>query len=110
MSGVWTSMTVTVAKEKDNFLSAVRLFAERRGDSDPAWLEKLRLDAAARFEQLEFPTTRDEEWKYTNVAPLLKLPFRHGLDIDSGGATAESLEPVTFSEARGSLLVFINGQ
>jgi len=110
MSGVWTSMTVTVAKEKDNFLSAVRLFAERRGGSDPAWLEKLRLDAAARFEQLEFPTTRDEEWKYTNVAPLLKLPFRHGLDLDSGGATAESLEPVTFSEARGSLLVFINGQ
>src|SRR6266508_3653276 len=102
-------MTATVAKEKDNFLSAVRLFAMRRGGSDPAWLQKFRSDAAARFEQLEFPTTRDEEWKYTNVAPLLKLPFRHGLDLDFGGATKEDLEPFTFSEARGARLVFVNG-
>jgi Fe-S cluster assembly protein SufD len=61
---------------KENYFSAFKLFANARAENDPAWLANLRDKAGERFEALDFPTTRDEEWKYTNIAPLLKVPFR----------------------------------
>lgn len=39
------------------------------------WLELVRVSAMERFEQLGFPTIRDEEWKYTNLAALAKENF-----------------------------------
>lgn len=40
------------------------------GRSDGAWLRKLRTQAIERFAALGFPSTRHEEWKYTDVRPL----------------------------------------
>ncbi|MDQ3011061.1 MAG: Fe-S cluster assembly protein SufD [Acidobacteriota bacterium] len=100
------------AKEKENYFSAYKLFAKTRaqlGSKDPAWLVNLRERAGESFEALDFPTTRDEHWKYTNVAPILKTPFRQVFDLDMHGVTAESIKPLTFPESRGSQLVFVNG-
>ena len=36
----------------------------------PGWLKALRENAFAYFTENGFPTVRDEEWKYTNVAAL----------------------------------------
>lgn len=44
---------------------------EARLKSDPPWMRPIREAAAARFRELGFPTTREEDWKYTNVAPWL---------------------------------------
>jgi len=38
----------------------------------PSWLETLRLAAWSRFQELGLPTTKHEEWKYTNVTPLAR--------------------------------------
>ncbi len=97
------------AKEKDDYFSAKNLLAGMRGGDGPAWLSNLREQAGRRFEQLDFPTTRDEEWKYTNVAPILKLPYCQVFDSDQDGLTAETIEPFTFAETRRSRLVFVNG-
>lgn len=102
-----------VAKEKENYLSAYKLFAKTRYQAsereEPAWLAGLRERAGESFEALDFPTTRVEEWKYTNVAPILKTPFRQVFDLDTRGLTTKEIEPLTFAEARHSRLVFING-
>ncbi|MEK7697252.1 MAG: hypothetical protein AAB346_03850, partial [Pseudomonadota bacterium] len=37
------------------------------GQSVP-WVRRLREEAATRFAELGFPTTRHEDWKYTNVS------------------------------------------
>lgn len=103
-------MTPIAAQEKDSFLSAVEALARTRAGSDPVWIERLRAEAQTRFDQLDFPTTRDEEWKYTNVAPLLKLPFRHLLESESSEIKPEVIERFTFEEARANLLVFVNGR
>jgi len=42
----------------------------------PAWVGKARRDAFARFGDTGFPTTHEEAWRYTNVAPLAATPFR----------------------------------
>src|SRR5215510_14163954 len=101
-----------VAKEKENYFSAYKLFAQAREGRDPAWIAHLREKAGAAFESLDFPTTRDEEWKYTNVAPILKVPYRESFDPEKNGlktASARDVEPFTFAESLESMLVFVNG-
>src|SRR5262245_59256414 len=97
------------AKEKENYFSAYKFFAKTRAGKDPAWLKTLRQRASESFEELDFPTTRDEERKYTNVALIFKTQFRQVFDLGAHCLTTEIIEPFTFAESRHSRLVFING-
>jgi len=40
-----------------------------------SWLQGLRESAFQRFAELGFPTTHDEEWRFTNVAPIARTTF-----------------------------------
>ena len=42
----------------------------------PRWLSEKRARELSRIKQLGWPTIKDEEWKYTNVAPILKGTFQ----------------------------------
>jgi Fe-S cluster assembly protein SufD len=42
----------------------------------PEGLRTARASAFARFLERGFPTTRDEEWKFTNVAPIAQIEWR----------------------------------
>ena len=44
----------------------------------PAWLEPLRKSAFQRFAELGFPNTHNEEWRFTNVAPIARTTFAPG--------------------------------
>jgi Fe-S cluster assembly protein SufD len=39
------------------------------------WIQELRKTAFQRFVQLGFPTTHDEEWRFTNVAPIARASW-----------------------------------
>lgn len=48
---------------------------------DPAqeklsWLSERRSTALERANALTVPTTRDEEWRFTDITPLTRIPFR----------------------------------
>jgi Fe-S cluster assembly protein SufD len=95
------------AKEKEmNYYLAAFAAAESNRAAAPAWRQHLRADAIAQFEQLGFPTTRNEEWKYTNITPLLKHEFR--LASTTPHAVA-SVGTFTYPESHASQLVFVNG-
>jgi len=83
----------------------------RRLESEPqqpAWLLPLRKAGMARFAELGFPTVHDEDWRFTNIAPLAKLPFKPAVDsADEAAKTA--LEKYVFAHLPGSRLVFVNG-
>lgn len=51
-------------------------FQEFLKETENAGLKDLREKAFAYFEQNGFPTVRDEEWKYTNVASLVGSEFK----------------------------------
>jgi Fe-S cluster assembly protein SufD len=53
-------------------------FRERRSPRDPEWLAGIRREGMERMRATGFPTVRDEQWKYTNVAPIVKVPFVEG--------------------------------
>lgn len=41
-----------------------------------AWFNQLRSSAVDRASVLKLPTTRDEEWRFTDISPLAKLSFQ----------------------------------
>ena len=45
---------------------------------EPAWLSLLRREAFERFLDRGFPTTNDEDWRFTSVAPLAAMEFSLG--------------------------------
>ena len=75
----------------------------------PAWLFPLRKAGMARFAELGFPTLHDEDWRFTNTAPLAKLPFRPALEVSKDGVTPERLREFTFGQLEATRLVFVNG-
>ena len=104
-------MPAQIAKG-NKYAAAFRARREQRGTSGSAssWIERLRESAFARFEQLGFPTTTHEEWKYTNVAPMAKIDFEPtALRSEASTLTAEQVQAFSYKEADGSRLVFVNG-
>jgi Fe-S cluster assembly protein SufD len=93
-------------KEKSIYADAFREFAASR-EGEPSWAARLREGAFERFEELGFPTTDEEDWKYTNVAPVARKAFRPALERVEVESAA--VEPFVSAEARRSSLVFVNG-
>ena len=79
---------------------------ERRKPAGPAWLQALRRAGIERFQELGFPTTRWEEWKYTNIRPVPEIQFSPGR-FDPSELSA--LSELTFDDSGTIRLVFING-
>src|ERR1700677_5043505 len=66
-------------------------------------LRELRETAIDRFAELGFPTTRDEDWKFTNIAPLTRTRFEASEPADG----AELLAQLPPDDHR---IVFVNGR
>jgi Fe-S cluster assembly protein SufD len=75
----------------------------------PAWVFPLRKAGMARFAELGFPTLQHEDWRFTNVAPIVKLPFKPVFEASTDGLTAETLAKFTFGHLDALRLVFVNG-
>jgi len=65
-------MTTELAKETI-YTKDFRQRAEN--SSEPEWLRSLRAEAFRFFTENGFPTPRNEEWKYTNVAGISNFEF-----------------------------------
>ena len=97
-------MTQTIHKSP----LAERLLAAHDGvPSQNAVLAATRLEALARFESLDFPTIRHEEWKYTNLRNLVNQDFT--INAPAGRVTAADLSGVFIADETATRLVFVNG-
>jgi Fe-S cluster assembly protein SufD len=76
--------------------------------SQPEWLRHLREDAFARFCEAGFPTTKEEDWRFTNTAPIAQLPFAAG-ELQAAPVRAEDLQPYLLPET-SLRMVFVNGR
>ena len=52
------------------------LLQEQPPASSLSWLNQLRANAVDRVGALSVPTTRDEDWRFTDISPLTKLSFQ----------------------------------
>ena len=95
--------------EIDSCREAFRTLEKREASKIPPELVSLRQAAFSRFTELGFPTPREEEWKYTNVSPLLKNQFKFAIDQPVNGLSAEEIHSFRLSGLAGAQLVFVNG-
>src|ERR1700722_4946374 len=75
----------------------------------PQWLAPLRSAGIASFTELGFPTLHDEDWRFTNVAPIAALPFQPARAVAANGAESKVLSEAIFAKLPGTRLVFVNG-
>lgn len=104
-------MATQIAKEKSTYRDAFQTLRAQQGLDGAAWITRLRESAIASFEQLGFPTTDEEEWKYTNVALIAKADFAplHSAREQTQNLDAAQLQSFAYEEASRSQLVFVNG-
>jgi Fe-S cluster assembly protein SufD len=95
--------------ERELYLSHFRDFEERLGGDRNEPLHRVRREAIERFAERGFPTTREEDWRFTNLAPLAKVPFRLPRRFTVEGAIPERLA-LEAPEDGGARLVFVNGR
>jgi Fe-S cluster assembly protein SufD len=70
------------------------------------WLNQRRAQALERANALTVPTTRDEEWRFTDISPLTKIHFQ---PVAAASAlTLSDIEGMLVPEA-GLRLVFVDG-
>jgi Fe-S cluster assembly protein SufD len=69
------------------YISLFRDFEKGLNGQSETGFHSLRKNAFTKFEELGFPTLKNEEWKYTNVAPILKHNF-----VNSGEVTVSKNE------------------
>jgi Fe-S cluster assembly protein SufD len=78
----------------------------QRLSGQPAWLIALRREGYEQFAEAGFPTTHDEDWRFTNVSSLAQTRFAL-----ANGSTAVELRDIEQfnASAFACRLVFING-
>ncbi len=98
------SAMTQVAERLQPWLAAL----EQRPQGGPRWLQDLRDRGASRFAALGFPTVRDEDWRFTNIAPIASAEFRP-TGADAVHATEDELAGYLYSDAANRIVV-VNGR
>jgi Fe-S cluster assembly protein SufD len=104
----------------DAFLASAEHVLRSEGSKAPLFLRRLREEGLASFGRLGFPAPDDEEWRYTNVAPVAKGVFTPSPAVVAARERVEErgralaldgrLGPITFTDRNKTQLVFVNGR
>jgi Fe-S cluster assembly protein SufD len=97
-------MVIELVKSDNQYITAFR--SVRELSPTVPWLELVRSGAIDRFEQIGFPTVRDEEFKYTNLASLTKESFQPAF---SSVDIITNPERFAYPETADAHLVVVNG-
>ncbi len=105
-------MSLQVGKET---IYNARFQESIEGSDQPDWLIELRKKAFDHFTENGFPTTKDEEWKYTDIASLVSSEFGVPSSESEPSALAGGLSIETkdlldeIDIETGNRIVFIDG-
>lgn len=93
---------------KEWYISNFNEFERRLNGGKENPIHIKRKEALSNFSRLEFPTIKDEEWKYTSLAPLLKYNFNSA--HEKKVISKDLIKSLLFNEMEHSLIVFVNGR
>lgn len=104
-------MSTTIVQDKysevkDRFRSLFNVYEGVLNGHRDHQLHNFRTAAIQRLDALDFPTRRDENWKYTSVNRLLQLPLQDSYAVEIDQAT---LEQYVIPELNACRLVLVNG-
>ena len=97
----------TALQNVDSYLEVFPRFERCAAGHETAWLRNLRNEAFSRFCETGFPTTHDEDWRFTNVASIAQTQFH--LSQENSTISNWDLKRWAFGGARAQL-VFVDGR
>ncbi len=100
-------IVIATSEQIGNYLDRFTEFQKRAAGRELPWLRELRDRAFARFCETGFPTTHDEDWRFTNVSAISRTEFElpSGKDLPSPA----DIQPFTTPGA-ACQLVFVDGR
>jgi len=101
-------MAIALKESEDLYLKDFREFQARQAATAPGWFSELRSEGMRAFAELGFPTTRVEDWKYCNVAPIAGVRFQPApYELDD--KIRKQVKDLSFTGPDCTRLVFVNG-
>ena len=97
------SMSMVVS---NSYLDSILKGQPQLPPSSTTWFNQLRAHALEQAGTLQVPTTRDEEWRFTDISPLTRLPLRPSLPISAPLVTEVERFQLDDATIR---LVFVDG-
>jgi Fe-S cluster assembly protein SufD len=98
---------VTATEQVQSWLENFTEFEKSAPGAKLPWLKRLREDAFARFCEAGFPTTREEDWRFTNVAAIARTVFR---PASAAKLTEDQISAFHVRRETAATLVFVNGR
>ncbi len=97
---------IATTEQLGTYLESFTEFQKRAAGRELPWLRELRESAFARFCEVGFPTTHDEDWRFTNASAIAKMPFELAPHSRVSPSEVENFGVTGF----GCSLVFVNGR
>jgi Fe-S cluster assembly protein SufD len=98
---------MTVTAPEAGLETPFDILRELQTDDVPGSVGSLRARGFERLCEIGLPTTKDEDWKYTSLAPLKKDRYRLPLGYD---VPREAFAPFLICEVSSAEIVFVNGR
>ncbi len=102
-------MATAATERLRNYLDAYHTLGAN-ASRQPAWLCGLRERGFARFCEVGFPTTKNEDWRFTNVNAIAQTPFQLARDARRSEATYSDTLDACRIPGAACQLVFLNGR
>lgn len=102
-------MMRSIDQKIHSYISHFEAFEKNLNGQASSKIHALRKAAIARFAEIGFPTTRNEEWKYTDISPLIDTEFIPVLRFRADGITTNDISRLPLSNISPGRLVFVNG-
>ena len=103
-----TVQTPLAWKPKEGLLALWAAWEKLHGEAQRPAVRRLRKSAIARFDELGFPGPRNEEWRFTNLAPVLKTPL--ALPAGETTLTHADVARLVPTTPEAAVYVFVNGR
>lgn len=94
---------------KEHFQKQFKVFEQSLNGEASSPMHALRKKALEQFSQLTFPTRHDEDWRFTNIAPMLQIPFTAVNRVPKTNIPPKQLSQLVLPELDALQLVFVNG-
>lgn len=91
---------------KELYISGFKTLEESLNGQSKSPFHELRKSAIEKFKQYDFPTTKHEDWKYTNVSAIHNFDFK---GVSNVKVTKEELKKHLIPGLDASLIVLVNG-
>ncbi|UCG50858.1 MAG: Fe-S cluster assembly protein SufD [Candidatus Latescibacterota bacterium] len=95
--------------DKETYISKFAELETKLSETAPSWVHDIRKSAIDRFAEQGFPTTKNEQWRFTRVRPLLRHDFEPVLEYEQDGLPARKLDELCIEDTGCRRVTFVNG-